>query len=263
MVRFVLDDGNGRFETLGYIVFGSSPDNAIRKRQQKDGVTMSFISINQVSKTYGAGEAAVAAITDVSLRIETGEFVSVMGESGAGKSTLLSVLGGMNTPTSGSYQVDGMDIYALHPEQRADFRREYLGFIFQGFYLIPYLSVMENVQLPLVNTSKKAKEKADMAMRALFWVGLEHKAESLANRISGGEMERAAVARAIVNKPPILLADEPTGNLDSRNSNEVMQLLQQLNADGATVIMVTHSAECAGYADRRIEVRDGRIVVQG
>jgi len=223
---------------------------------------MSFISVKQVSKTYGAGEAAVAAIADMSLEIEAGEFVSIMGESGAGKSTLLSVLGGMNTPTSGSYHVDGMDIYALHPEQRADFRREYLGFIFQRFHLIPYLSVMENVQLPLVNTPKKAKEKTDMALQAIFWVGLEDKAESLASLISGGEMERAAVARAIVNQPPILLADEPTGNLDSRNSNEVMQLLQQLNADGATVIMVTHSAACAGYAHRRIEVRDGRVVAQ-
>jgi len=223
---------------------------------------MGFISVNNISKTYGAGEAAVAVIADMSLEIETGEFVSVMGESGAGKSTLLSVLGGMNTPTSGSYQVDGMDIYALHSEQRADFRREYLGFIFQSFHLIPYLSVIENVQLPLVNTPKKSKEKTDVAMQALLWVGLENKAECLASLISGGEMERAAVARAIVNKPPILLADEPTGNLDSRNSNEVMHLLQQLNAEGATVIMVTHSAECAGYANRRIEVRDGRIVAQ-
>lgn len=223
---------------------------------------MSFISVNNINKTYGSGEAAVAAISDMSLGIETGEFVSVMGESGAGKSTLLSVLGGMNTPTSGSYQVDGMDIYGLHAEQRADFRREYLGFIFQSFYLIPYLSVMENVMLPLVNTPRKQQEKKEMAIQALTWVGLASKADRLANRISGGEMERAAVARAIVNQPPILLADEPTGNLDSRNSNEVMQLLQQLNADGATVIMVTHSAECAGYADRQVMVRDGRIVSQ-
>ena len=223
---------------------------------------MSFISVNQVSKTYGIGDAAVDAITNMSLTIDTGEFVSVMGESGAGKSTLLSVLGGMNTPSSGSYQVDDIDIYALHSEQRADFRREYLGFIFQSFHLISYLSVLENVMLPLVNIPKKQQDKKEMAMQALFWVGLEDKADRLVNRISGGEMERAAVARAIVNKPPILLADEPTGNLDSRNSNEVMQLLQALNADGATVIMVTHSAECAGYADRRIEVRDGRIVAQ-
>ncbi|MEN8246233.1 MAG: ABC transporter ATP-binding protein [Thermodesulfobacteriota bacterium] len=223
---------------------------------------MSFISANNVSKTYGAGEAAVAALTDMSLGIETGEFVSIMGESGAGKSTLLSVLGGMNTPTAGSYKVDGMDIYALRSEQRADFRREYLGFIFQSFHLISYLSVMENVMLPLVNTSRKQQEKQDMAMQALAWVGLTSKADRLASRISGGEMERAAVARAIVNKPPILLADEPTGNLDSRNSSEVMQLLRQLNADGATVIMVTHSAGCAGYANRQIEVRDGKIVSQ-
>ena len=223
---------------------------------------MGLISVNNISKTYGGGEAAVAAIADMSLEIEAGEFVSIMGESGAGKSTLLSVLGGMNTPTSGFYQVDGMDIYTLQSEQRADFRREYLGFIFQSFHLIPYLSVLENVMLPLVNTTRKQQEKRDMAIQALDWVGLASKADRLANNISGGEMERAAVARAIVNQPPILLADEPTGNLDSRNSNEVMHLLQQLNADGATVIMVTHSAECAGYANRQIEVRDGRVVTQ-
>jgi putative ABC transport system ATP-binding protein len=221
---------------------------------------MSFISVNQISKTYGSGEAAITAITEMSFEVEAGEFVSVMGESGAGKSTLLSVLGGMNTPTSGCYQVDGMDIYALHAERQADFRREYLGFIFQSFHLIPYLTVMENVLLPLVTSHQKRQTKRDMAMQALAWVGLEAKAERLANRISGGEMERAAVARAIVNRPPILLADEPTGNLDSRNSNDVMQLLKQLNADGATVIMVTHSNACAGYANRKIEVRDGRIV---
>ena len=217
-----------------------------------------ILEIKNVTKKF----PGVTALSDISFNIKRGEIHGLCGENGAGKSTLLSVLGGMNTPTSGSYQVDGMDIYELHSEQRADFRREYLGFIFQSFHLIPYLSVLENVMLPLVNISKKRHEKEEMAMQALFWVGLENKAECLASRISGGEMERAAVARAIVNKPPILLADEPTGNLDSRNSNEVMHLLQQLNAEGATVIMVTHSAECAGYANRRIEVRDGRIVSQ-
>ena len=224
---------------------------------------MDFISADHISKTYGAGQAAVTAIDDVCLTIARGEFVAVMGESGAGKSTLLSVLGGMNTPSAGAYRVDGMDVYDLALEQQADFRREYLGFIFQSFHLIPYLSVLENVLLPLTTTPMKKRQKTDMAMQSLSRVGLESKADRMVNHISGGEMERVAIARAIVNQPPILLADEPTGNLDSRNSGEVMRLLQRLNRDGATVIMVTHSPGCAEYAHRRIEVRDGRVVTSG
>ena len=221
---------------------------------------VSFIVANHIQKTYGSGDAAVHAIFDIAFEIDKGEFVAVMGESGAGKSTLLSVMGGMNTPTSGSYRVDGIDVYALHTEQRADFRREYLGFIFQSFHLVPYLTVIENVMLPLTTLPKKYGHKIAMAMQALTWVDLESKAKRLPNQISGGEKERAAIARAIVNEPPILLADEPTGNLDSRNSFEVMRLLRRLNEEGTTIIMVTHSAECAKYANRRIEVSDGRMI---
>ena len=220
---------------------------------------MSFITASDITKTYGTGEALVTAISEITFTIQNGEFVSVMGESGAGKSTLLSIMGGMNTPTSGTYQVDGIDVYALRAEQRADFRREYLGFIFQSFHLVPYLTVVENVMLPLTTTGKKYRQKFDMAMQALAWVGLNSKANRLPNQISGGEKERVAIARAIVNEPPILLADEPTGNLDSRNTGEVMQLLTRLNEEGTTIIMVTHSAECAHYAGRRIELWDGRL----
>jgi putative ABC transport system ATP-binding protein len=221
---------------------------------------MSFIRANALTRVYGTSDAAVTALADVTFDIAVGAFVSVMGESGAGKSTLLSIMGGMNTPTEGSYRVDGIDVYGLHPEQRADFRREYLGFIFQSFHLVPYLSVLENVMLPLATTRLKKPRKTEMAMRSLDWVGLGSKAQRLPNQISGGEKERVAIARAIVNTPPILLADEPTGNLDSRNSGDVMKLLQRLNAEGTTIIMVTHSAECAGYAHRRIEISDGRRV---
>ncbi|CAB5119538.1 ABC-type antimicrobial peptide transport system, ATPase component [Olavius algarvensis associated proteobacterium Delta 3] len=224
---------------------------------------MDFITADQLTRAYGSGDSTVMAITDVSFMIEAGEFVAVMGESGAGKSTLLSIMGAMNTPTGGVYTVDGIDVYNLGQEQRADFRREFLGFIFQSFHLVPYLNVIENVMLPLTTVRLRRREKETMAMQALSWVGLETKAKRLPNQISGGEKERVAIARAIVNDPPILLADEPTGNLDSRNTQEVMELLQRLNEAGTTVIMVTHSAECAGYARRRLEMSDGRLVNNG
>ena len=154
---------------------------------------MGFIKVDQIGKTYGAGAAAVSAITDMSFEIESGEFVSIMGESGAGKSTLLSVLGGMNTPTTGAYEVDDMDVYALHSEQRADFRREYLGFVFQSFHLVEYLTVIENVLLPLTVQKISRKEKREMAMEALENVGLADKAHRLPSQISGGEQERVVV----------------------------------------------------------------------
>jgi putative ABC transport system ATP-binding protein len=224
---------------------------------------MSLISVDRLTKTYGEGGAAVDAISGISFTIAAGEFVAVMGESGAGKSTLLSVLGAMNTPTSGTFTVDGVDVYGLTSEQRADFRREYLGFIFQSFHLVDYLNVMENVMLPLTTLAMARREKESMALQALAWVGLESKAGRLPNQISGGEKERVAVARAIVNEPPILLADEPTGNLDSRNSNEVMALLQRLNQAGMTIVMVTHSRRCAAFSRKLLTVTDGRLLASG
>ncbi len=220
---------------------------------------MSFIVIDSITKRYGSGDSEVKALDDISISIESGEFVSIMGESGAGKSTLLSVMGAMNTPSDGRYLVDDIDVYALRNEQQADFRREYLGFVFQSFHLVPYLTVMENVMLPLTAMKLSRRQKEEMAMEAMQWVGLETKAKRLPNQISGGECERVAVARAIVNNPPVLLADEPTGNLDSRNTQEVMSLLGRLNASGTTVVMVTHSAACAAFARRTIHVADGRL----
>jgi putative ABC transport system ATP-binding protein len=220
---------------------------------------MSFIVLENIVKTYGDGNSAVAALDGVSLTIKNGEFVSIMGESGAGKSTLLSVMGAMNRPSGGRYLVDDIDVYALRNEQQADFRREYLGFVFQSFHLVPYLTVMENVLLPLTVIKMAKKQKEVMTKEALRWVGLGNKAKRLPNQISGGECERVAVARAIVNNPPILLADEPTGNLDSRNTEEIMALLGRLNASGTTIVMVTHSAACAAYARRTIHVQDGQL----
>jgi putative ABC transport system ATP-binding protein len=183
-----------------------------------------------------------------------------MGESGSGKSTLLSVMGAMNTPDGGRYVVDDIDIYRLDSERRADFRREYLGFVFQSFHLMPYLTVTENAMLPLCTVNHSRTQKREMAMEALHSVGLAEKANRLPHQISGGEKERAAVARAIVNRPPILLADEPTGNLDSRNTGELMALLRRLNNNGTTIVIVTHSLTCAGHAGRILEVRDGALV---
>jgi putative ABC transport system ATP-binding protein len=220
---------------------------------------MSYIIAEQLGKSFGTGATAVHAVCDLNFRIAPGEFVAIMGESGAGKSTLLAMLGAMNAPTTGRLQVDGIDVYALGQDQLADFRREYLGFVFQSFHLVAYLSVLENVMLPLAVSRQGNPEKRRLALEALGRVGLAGKAARLPGEISGGEKERVAVARAIVNEPPVLLADEPTGNLDSGNSREIMRMFQRLNDSGMTVIMVTHSAECAGYAGRVLQLSDGRL----
>ncbi|MEJ2221707.1 MAG: ABC transporter ATP-binding protein [Desulfobacterales bacterium] len=224
---------------------------------------MSYIVAEELVKKYGKGDATVTAVSDISFRIESGEFIGVMGESGAGKSTLLSIMGAMNAPTSGQFVVDDIDVYSLTQEKQADFRREFLGFIFQSFHLVPYLTVFENVMLPLTIIRAGRKQKRALVENALSQVGLLDKADRLPNQISGGEKERVAIARAVVNEPPVLLADEPTGNLDSKTSAEIMELLQRLNADGMTIIMVTHSSECAQYARRLMQVSDGRLVADG
>lgn len=220
---------------------------------------MSTIVGKNLSKKYGDGNTAVFAVQDISFCINSGEFVSIMGESGAGKSTLLSIMGAMNAPTSGSLTVDDIDIYTLGQEQRADFRREFLGFVFQSFHLVSYLTVIENVMLPLTTIKTSRNKKQEMAEKALAWVGLAAKRNRLPGEISGGEKERVAVARAIVNDPPILLADEPTGNLDTKTSGEVMELLRRLNTEGTTIVMVTHSTESSRYAQRVLNVLDGRL----
>lgn len=221
---------------------------------------MKRIRLENISKQYGQGQTAVLAVQDITSEIRAGEFVSIMGESGSGKSTLLSLIGGLNTPTSGKYRVDDLDVYALGQDRRADFRRENLGFVFQSFQLVPYLSVLENVMLPLTTKKIPRRKKRDMAGQALAQVGLERKEGRLPNQISGGEQERVAIARAVVNDPPILLADEPTGNLDTRNSKEMMSLIQSLNRRGKTVIMVTHSPEWARYAHRILWISDGLLI---
>jgi putative ABC transport system ATP-binding protein len=213
-----------------------------------------------IGKEYGKGEMAVAAVRDITFEIEAGEFVAIMGESGSGKSTLLSIVGALNKPTRGRLLVDDVDIYMLDQDEQADFRRNSIGFVFQNFHLIPYLTLAENTMLPLATLKASRKKKRAMADDALARVGLLGKADRLPNQISGGEQERVAIARAIVNRPPIMLADEPTGNLDSKNGLEVMKLLSGLNSEGSTVVMVTHSAEYAHYARRTLRLSDGGLV---
>jgi putative ABC transport system ATP-binding protein len=218
---------------------------------------MSYIVAQDLIKQYGKGDAMVTAVAGISFSINEGEFVSVMGESGAGKSTLLGMMGAI--PSSGRLIVDDIDVYSLSQEQQADFRREFLGFIFQSFHLVPYLTVIENVMLPLAVVKAGNKKKRAMAEEALDQVGLLDKARRLPGQISGGEKERVAIARSIVNEPPVLLADEPTGNLDTKTTGEIMKLLRRLNDEGMTIIMVTHSPDCADYAQRLMKVTDGKL----
>jgi putative ABC transport system ATP-binding protein len=218
-----------------------------------------MISMNELTKTYRSMGDEVQALRGVSLDINKGESVAVMGHSGSGKSTLLSILGGLNPPTSGTIAIDGIDLYALSQEKRADFRREYLGFVFQQFQLIPYLTAHENVMLPLTTTKYSNKEKREMAEAVLCRLGLAGKMNRLPNQLSGGEQERVAIARAIVNEPPVVLADEPTGSLDTKTGIEIMALFQKLNNDGLTVLMVTHNTDNTRYMKRTILMKDGLL----
>jgi putative ABC transport system ATP-binding protein len=221
---------------------------------------MSFIVVENVGRVYraSAGGPLTRVLEGVSFRIAEGQFVALMGPSGSGKTTLLTIVGAMNRPTEGRVVVDGIDVYALTEERRADFRREYLGFVFQQHHLMPYLSAVENVMLPLATVKSPAREKRGRALAALEKVGLGSKAARLPSQLSGGEQGRLAIARAVVNEPPLLLADEPTGALDTRTGEEVMGVLLELNARGQTVLLVTHNPETAALAGRVLHLRDGR-----
>ena len=221
---------------------------------------MTLIKIRNVKKQYVSGDDVVEALRGVDISIEAGEFITIMGQSGSGKSTLLSVLGGMNHPTSGEVEMAGVDIYQLPGEKLADFRARNLGFVFQSFHLISYLTAIENVMLPLAIVKKSTSAKKSAARQALERVGLGGKLDRLPNQLSGGEQERVAIARAMVNNPHILLADEPTGNLDSKTSEEVMALFRELNDAGQTVVMVTHNPENGKYSDRTINLKDGMVI---
>ena len=220
---------------------------------------MSLVNLKNVSKRYNGTAAPVQALQDIDLSIAEQEFVALMGPSGAGKSTLLAILGAMSPPTSGQVTVDDLDVYGLRTERLADFRREYLGFVFQHLYLVPYLSALENVMLPLAAARMPDAEQRDRAATALARVGLGDKHGRLPRDLSGGEQQRVAIARAVVNDAPLLLADEPTGCLDTGTGEEVMQLFLHLRNEGQTIFMVTHDAGVAAHADRIVRLRDGRL----
>lgn len=222
---------------------------------------MSLIQLSNLNKVFYADEIETHALSEVHLSIERGEYVSISGPSGCGKSTLLSLLGLLDTPTSGTYQLNGTNAEALKANERARIRNKEIGFVFQAFNLIGDLSVFENVELPLTYRAGVNKaERRERAMHALERVGMGHRLKHFPAQLSGGQQQRVAVARALVGDPSILLADEPTGNLDSKNGEQVMGLLKDLHNAGATICMVTHDPRYADFADRKIHMFDGRIV---
>jgi ABC-type lipoprotein export system ATPase subunit len=219
-----------------------------------------LIELRNVAKIYGHGEAQVRALDGVDLRIDHGEFAAVMGPSGSGKSTAMNIIGCLDQPTSGSYLFNGVEVSSLDREQRALLRRHYLGFVFQGFNLLSRTSAIENVELPLIYRGMRQSERRPLAMQALERVGLADRALHTPGELSGGQQQRVAIARAIVTEPMVLLADEPTGNLDTRTSHEIMELLVDLNrSQKITIVMVTHEPDMVVYADRVIHFLDGKI----
>lgn len=218
-----------------------------------------IISIREIRKAYHTKGESVQALNGIDLDILKGESVAIMGQSGSGKSTLLSIIGGMNPPSSGSVMIDNVDLYSLSQERRADFRLRHLGFVFQQFQLIPYLTALENVMLPLTTLRYTKREKLELAEKALLKVGIKDEMNRLPSQISGGEQERVAIARAIVNGPPLILADEPTGSLDTRTGTEIMELFQALNQEGQTILMVTHNPINTDFMGRTIIMKDGKL----
>ena len=217
-----------------------------------------MIAIENLSKTYDSGTLTVSALREVSFQIKKGEFVAIMGPSGSGKSTLMNLLGCLDLPTTGSYHLEEVDIGSLKPNQLAEVRNRRIGFVFQSFNLLPRATALENTELPLLYG--RVANSTEIAMQALERVGLKHRAKHKPTELSGGEKQRVAIARALVTKPAIILADEPTGNLDSETGEEIMSLFHELNYEAVTLILVTHETEIAQQAKRMIQMKDGRIV---
>jgi putative ABC transport system ATP-binding protein len=221
----------------------------------------SLIQVQDLVKVYSLGEVEVQALRGVSLSVERGEFAAIMGASGSGKSTFMNILGFLDQPTSGQYLLDGINGERLSRDELAGIRNQKIGFVFQGFNLLSRTSAVENVELPLIYGGTPTSKRKEMARNALSQVGLEGRSHHHSSQLSGGEQQRVAIARALVNQPSILLADEPTGNLDSKTSEEIMGIFQRLNREmGITIIMITHEPDIASFAKRDIHFRDGRIV---
>ncbi len=221
---------------------------------------MSLIEIRDIYKIYNPGENEVRALDGINLTVEHGEFLAIVGQSGSGKSTLMNMLGLLDIPTSGTYTLDGVDVANMTDDELSEIRNKEIGFIFQGFNLIPSLTAVENVELPLVYRGMKKDERNKLALEALERVGLSHRLDHLPKQMSGGQQQRVAIARAVAARPPIILADEPTGNLDSHSGVEVMKILHELHEEGRTVILITHDNDIANEAQRVIRIQDGQII---
>lgn len=219
-----------------------------------------MIKVENLTKVFHTDEVETHALNGVSMEVSDGEFVAVMGPSGCGKSTLLNILGLLDNPTSGQYWLDGQEVGSLKERERTLFRRGRIGFVFQGFNLIDELNVEENVELPLKALGVPARERKERVVEILRKLKMSHRSHHYPQQLSGGQQQRVAIARAVVTKPSLLLADEPTGNLDSKNGLEVMELLEQLNHEGVTIVMVTHSKHDATFAQRIVELFDGQVV---
>ncbi|NGO40299.1 ABC transporter ATP-binding protein [Limisphaera ngatamarikiensis] len=219
-----------------------------------------MVELRNVTKIYHLGGEEIRALDNVSLDIEEGEFISVIGPSGSGKSTLMHILGCLDTPTSGTVKLDGIMIQNASPRQLAAIRNQKIGFVFQFFNLLPKLNVLQNVELPMIYSGVPARERHRRAMAALEAVGMANRAKHRPSQLSGGQQQRAAIARALVNNPRIIFADEPTGNLDTHTGETILQLFRSLNAEGRTIVLVTHDPEIAAVTPRRIEIRDGKIM---
>lgn len=218
-----------------------------------------LVEIKDVCKIYNPGENEVRALDHVSLTIDEQEFVAIIGHSGSGKSTLMNMLGCLDVPTSGEYWLHGQDVSALSDDELSDIRNWEIGFIFQGFNLIPNLTALENVELPLIYRGVSKSVREELSVEALKKVGLEHRMDHKPSEMSGGQQQRVAIARAIAQAPPVILADEPTGNLDSNSTKEIMDILKGLHKEGRTVILITHDNEIAAQAKRVIKIRDGKV----
>lgn len=219
-----------------------------------------MIQIDKMNKVYKNGNLELQALFDVDFKVAAGEFVSIMGPSGSGKTTFLSILGCLDQATEGGYVLDGVNVSELKDKDFSKIRNEKIGFVFQAFNLLPKLTILENVEVPLMYAGIKPKERRERAYKALERVGLGERVKHKPNEISGGQKQRVAIARALVNSPSIIFADEPTGNLDSKSSEEIMRIFQELNDEGATIVMVTHEPEIAAYTKRKVVFRDGKLV---
>ena len=222
---------------------------------------MALIEVKNAIKTYDMGDEIFYAINDVSLTVEEGEFVAIMGASGSGKSTFMNMIGCLDKPTSGSYYLDGIDVFSMNSNQLAEIRNLKMGFVFQGFNLISRTSALENVQIPMIYKGVSEELRIERAHEVLKIVGLEKKENNLPNQMSGGQQQRVAIARAIVNDPPLILADEPTGNLDTKTSIDVMEFFVKMNNEmGKTIVLVTHEPDIAQYCKRIVRFKDGQII---